>query len=422
MIKDFVPCDVGELNVLIEDYKKLNNMSEEEEKELFFKLLHNNFCRYIITKGDKKDMMCLNRFKDMNELKYCHTHRWEKKPWLECQTHGCSGKTKKDYCRKCKKINKLIKVTYLPLQDEKEVFDLSNEYINYEIIKTIIPNAKYRIKNYHLHTYYKLHTISMNLIMPSYNKSGIKIKKIKINEYCKYFCKNNTDFIKNMKIDIDNYNINKEFNTSVFYMSVKILILIKRWKSKYISLQNACNIPLPAISYDEETLLNTDFNELYEKKIKNKKVSNAEMLELNISENKINKNNDSNEKFIELCNIFKDKCMDCYEYKRFILDLCTINVNIYNILIDKFNEVNNKNLIKINEIFDIFKRPKIKPVQINKIYNDLPSILSYGDMINNLIDKDLKELCKTYYIIYKDVDDSVKNHILENNFSKYLFD
>lgn len=422
MPKDFVPCDIEELSILIENYRKINNMTEEEEKELFLKLLHNNFCRYINIRGKNKNVMCLNRFNDMNELKYCHTHRWEIKPWINCQTYGCNGKTKKDFCRKCKKINKLIKIIHLPLQDEKELFDLSNEYINYEIIRTIIPNAKYRIKNYHLHTYYKIHTISMNLIMPSYDQNGIKIKKIKNNEYCKYFYKNKNDFIKDMKKNIHNYNINKEFNISVFYTSVKILILIKKWKKKYISLETACNIPLPPISYDEEILLNTNFNELYEKKINNKKESNIKMLELDISENNINKNNKTNEKFIELCNIFKDKCMDCYKYKRFILDLCTINVNIYNILIDKFNEVNNKNLIKINEIFDIFKKPKIKPVQINKIYNDLPSILSYGEIINKLIDKDLKELCKTYYIIYKDIDDSIKNHILEANFSKYLFD
>lgn len=422
MPKDFVPCDIEELSILIENYRKINNMTEEEEKELFLKLLHNNFCRYINIRGKNKNVMCLNRFNDMNELKYCHTHRWEIKPWINCQTYGCNGKTKKDFCRKCKKINKLIKIIHLPLQDEKELFDLSNEYINYEIIRTIIPNAKYRIKNYHLHTYYKIHTISMNLIMPSYDQNGIKIKKIKNNEYCKYFYKNKNDFIKDMKKNIHNYNINKEFNISVFYTSVKILILIKKWKKKYISLETACNIPLPPISYDEEILLNTNFNELYEKKINNKKESNIKMLELDISENNINKNNKTNEKFIELCNIFKDKCMDCYKYKRFILDMCTINVNIYNILIDKFNEVNNKNLIKINEIFDIFKKPKIKPVQINKIYNDLPSILSYGEIINKLIDKDLKELCKTYYIIYKDIDDSIKNHILEANFSKYLFD
>lgn len=415
MPKDFVPCDIKELSVLIEDYKKINNMTEEEEKELFLKLLHNNFCRYINIRGKNKNVMCLNRFNDMNELKYCHTHRWEIKPWLNCKTHYCKGKTKVDYCRKCKKINKFIKNVPLPFQDEKEILDLSNEYINYEIIKTIIPNAKYRIKNYHLHTYYKIHTIHMNLIIPSYN-NGTKIKKIKDNEYCKYFYyRTKNKFIENIKMDIENYNINKEFNISVFYISVKILNLIKKWRKKHISLQNACNVPLPAISYDEEILLNLDMNNLYEKKIKNKKVSNAQMLELN-------KNNKSDEKFIELCNIFKDKCMNCYSYKRFILDLCTINANIYNILIDAFNEVNNKNIIKINEIFDIFKKPKIKPVHINKIYNDLPSILSYGDIINKLIDQDLKELCKTYYIIYKDIDDSVKSHILETKFSKYLFD
>lgn len=418
MVKDYVPCDIKNLNDLIENYKKINNMTDKEEDELFYKLLHNNFCRYINIKGKNKNTMCLNRFNDMNELKYCHTHRWEIKPWLDCETHGCKGKTKVDYCRNCKKINKIIKNLPLPLQDEKEILDLSNEYINYEIIKTIIPNAKYRIKNYHLHKYYKIHTIHMNLIIPSY-VNGIKIKKIKDNEYCKYFYyRNKNNFIENIKKDIDNYNINKEFNISVFYISVKILIRIKKWRKKHISLENACNIPLPAISYDEDILLNTDINNLYEKKIKNKKVSNVQLLELNISENK---NNKTDEKFIELCDIFKDKCMDCYTYKRFILDLCTINANIYNILIDSFNEVNNKNLIKINEIFDIFKKPKIKPVHVSKIYNDLPSILSYGDKISEIIEKDLKKICKVSYEIYNNIDNSIQNDILVKDFSKYIF-
>lgn len=415
MVKDFIPCDINRLNEFIEEYRKIKEIDEEEEKELFFKLLHNNFCRYINIKGKNKGVICLNRFKDINELKYCNTHRWEMKPWKKCQFNLCNGNTKKDYCRNCKKIlNKP-----LPPITNEEIIDLSNEYIHYEIIKTIIPNAKYRIINYHLHNYYKIHTISMNLIMPSYNENGIKIKKIKNNEYCKYFYKSKNKFLENLNQDIKNYNIYNDFNMKIFYIIVKIVIKIKKIRKRYISIEKASNVPLPPVSIDEKILLNIDINNLYEKKLINKKDSNNKILELDISEN--NFKNEEDEKYKLFCKLFEKKCNVCHSYKRFIMDMCKINVNLYNILINAFNDIKNHNISKIDEIFNILKKPKIKPININKIYNDLPQILNYNDKLDNLIKIEIKELCKISYVIYDDIDKSVFNDILGHNFSKYLF-
>lgn len=420
MPKDFIPCDIYRLNELIEEYKKIKNMTDKEEEELFFKLLHNNFCRYIIKKGPKKNTICLNKFKDINDLKYCHTHRLEVKPWLACKTLFCNGKTKVDYCRNCKKTNKLINVS-LPIQDEKEILDLSNEYINYVIIETVIPNAKYRIKNYHLHDYYKVHTIHMNLIMPSYDEKGNKIKKIKSNEYLKYYKHiNKNKFLKDLYKDIDDYNVYNDFNMKILYITTKILIRIKKIKKKYISIEKVCNIPLPPVSIDEEILLNTNLNELYEKKVKNKKDSYDKVLVSDISKNNIQDEKD--EKYNLFYKIFEKKCNVCHSYKRFIMDICKVNFKLYNVLINTFNDVNNYNLIKINEIFDIFKKPKIKPANVNKIYNDLPRILNYGKKIDDLIKIEIKELCKISYIVYDDIDKSIINDIIGNKFAKYLFD
>lgn len=415
MVKDFVPCDINRLNDFIEEYRKIKKITNEEEKELFFKLLHNNFCRYINTKGKNKGFICLNRFKDINDMKYCNTHRWEMKPWIKCKFNGCNGNTKKDYCRKCKKIlNKP-----LPQITNEEIIDLSNEYIHYEIIETVIPNAKYRIINYYLHSYYKIHTISMNLIMPSYNENGIKIKKIKDNEYCKYFYKTKNNFLENLNQDIKNHNIYNDFNMKIFYIIVKMVIRIKKLKKRYISIEKACNIPLPSVSIDEKVLLNIDINNLYEKKILNKKDSNNKVLELDISEN--NFKNEEDEKYNLFLKFFEKKCNICHSYKRFIIDMCKINVNLYNILINTFKDVNNYNTSKLNEIFNILKKPKIKPVNINKIYNDLPQILNYGNKLDNII-IEIKELCKISYIIYGDIDKSVFNDILGHKMGKYLFD
>lgn len=424
MPKDFVPCDIYRLKNLIEEHKKIKQMTDEEEKELFFKLLHNNFCRYIIKKGENKNTLCLKRFKDVNELKYCHIHRLEMKPWVKCQSLLCNGKTKKEYCRKCKRSqNQEIPNIPLPDVSDDESFLLLDIFNGKLFIENIYPNSIYRIKNYYIHNYYKVHTIYSDLIMPSYDEKGNKIKKIKNNEYCKYYKKyiNKKKFIKDLKQDIYNYGIYTEFNMDVLYISVKMLINIKKWRKKYISLENACNVPLPPITNDEEILLNMNINDLYEKKINNKKDSNVEVLELNISENKNIENKETDKEYKSLCDIFKNTCIKCHSYKRFILDLCKINISIYDILMETFKDINNKNLIKKNEIFDIFKKPKIKPAQINKIHNELPMILSYGDKLNDLINIDLFKICKTFYIIGDDIDKCIEEDILSKNHSKYIY-
>lgn len=413
MVKDFIPCDIKNLSGLIEEYRKIKKIPEEEEKEVLLKLLHNNFCRYLFTKGNNKGTLCLNKFKDTNELKYCHTHRWEMKPWMDCKSNGCNGKSKKDYCRKCKKIIN----TPLPEITNDEIIELSNEYIHYEIIKTVIPNAKYRIINYHLHNYYKKHSITIiNLIFPKY-VNGKKIKTIKDNEYLTFLNLNKIEYKKILKTDIQEYN--KYINDKIckFSSFIRILVKLKKIRKKYISLETVCNIPLPPPSKDEEILLSLNINDLYEKKIVKNKFTNDETSELNISENKVDEND---KKFESFCNMFKNKCMNCYSYKRLIIDLCTINIKIYDILSETFNEVNSNNLIKMNEIFDILKKPKLKPIHVNKIYNDFPKMINYGEKINKIIKEDFKNLCKTYYIIYNDIEKAIKDDIIATNFIEYF--
>lgn len=147
MVKDYYPIDINKIHIEIQDEEKIKY------------LLHDNFCRYKYEKGKNKDKLCLNKFKDINALKYCFTHRWEMKPWLKCKTYGCNGKTKIDICRNCKKILNIK----LPEITNEEIVELSDSYENKTIIEIIIPNAKYYIKNYYLHNYYKEFIVSINL-------------------------------------------------------------------------------------------------------------------------------------------------------------------------------------------------------------------------------------------------------------------
>lgn len=391
MKKDYVPCDIKTLNDFIEEYKKTKNLNFEEEKELFFKLLHNNFCRYIYNKGKYKGMLCLNRFKDINELKYCHTHRWELKPYIPCNFSGCNEKTKTNICRKCKKILN----TPLP--------DVTNE----EMKKTNIPNALYRIKDYYLHSYYKKHIVNINLIIPKY-VNNLKIKRIKNNEYCKYFCyKNKKDFFKSLKNDINEYNIYINDKIKKFSSFVKILIKLKKLRKKYLSIDAICKLPLPPVSIDEEVLLNLNVNYLYEKKD-----SNAKVLELDISKNKSYENK---KKFSNLELYNNNKCIRCNTYKNFIKEIMNIIVNFFNKLIDVYADVMQHNQIKMLEIFNILKKPKLKPININKIYNDFPKITSYGDKFTYMLKEDMKELDKICCDIYNNIDKVISDDIINNN-------
>lgn len=101
------------------------------------------------------------------------------KAWLICNTNGCNGKTKVDYCRKCKKIySSEIPKTPLPPVGKDEECLLSDTFCGNIFIERIYPNSYYRIKNYNINDYYKKHIIHISLIMPKYI-NGKKIKQIK---------------------------------------------------------------------------------------------------------------------------------------------------------------------------------------------------------------------------------------------------
>lgn len=260
MVKEYYPISIEKLNKEIKDEEKIKEM------------IHNKFCRYIYSKGKNKNKMCLNGFKDINEMKLCHTHRWENKPWLQCITINCKGKTKINICKNCKKMYN----TRLPEVNNDEIISLSTEYIHKEFIKIIIPNALYSIK-------YNNNYINISLFKSVLFKNIIK-KQIKDNEYCMFLFKRKINKI--IKNNINNYMKIKSNNLKKLLNVFKIIIKLKKIRNKYISIDKICNIPLPPVSIDEEILLNININDLYEKKIKD---SNDEVLELNISNNNLDK-------------------------------------------------------------------------------------------------------------------------------------
>lgn len=386
MVKDYYPISIEKIHNEILDENKINY------------LIHDNFCRYKYEKGKNKGILCLNRFKDVNELKYCHTHRWEMKPWLICNTNGCNGKTKINTCRKCKKILN----TKLPDITNEEILDLSSEYVHKEIIKKVIPNAKYRIRNYNIHNYYKKHTIRIDLIIPKYI-NNLKIKRIKNDEYCKYFM-NINKYENKFLNDINSYIIYLDNLFNKFKLVINLIIKIKRIRKKYESFKNICNIQLPPVTYEEEILLKIDFNNLYKKTKINKKDSNVEVLELNISE----KNN----------NI---KCNKCLNYNKLIKDMANITHFIINDIIDTFYDVNKHNETRIIEILNILKKPKIKPVDVNKLYNEYPKILSYNDKFIKILKEEVKELDIISCNIFNNIDKFISVDIYSNKiFKKYI--
>lgn len=85
---------------------------------------------------------------------------------------------------------------------------------------------------------------------------------------------------------------------------------IKKIKKLYSSIEFISNVPLPEITYEEEILLNIDFNNIYIKteKYKYSKCKNTDslndVLELNIKENIIKKDIDSNTKPLELKDVY----------------------------------------------------------------------------------------------------------------------
>lgn len=271
MVKEYYPISIEKIHKEIKDDEKIKQM------------IHDKFCTYIYSKGKNKNKMCLNGFKDINELKLCHSHRWENKPWLQCNTINCKGKTKINICKNCKKMYN----TRLPDVDNEEITLLSTEYIHKEIKKRIIPNALYSIK-------YNNNLININHFKNVLFKNKIK-KQIKDNEYCIILCKSKINKI--IKEDINTY-INKKNNNFKKLLNVlKIIIKLKKIRNKYISIDTICKVPLPPVTIDEEILLNLNINELYEKKtnnIKKIKDSNDEVLELDISNNKLDKINFGN--------------------------------------------------------------------------------------------------------------------------------
>lgn len=372
MVKDYYPISIEKIHKEIQDEYKINE------------LIHDNFCIYKYNKGKNKGKLCLNRFKDINDLKFCHTHRYEKKPWLTCNTLGCNEKTKLNICKVCKKMYNIP----LPNITNDEIMELSDDYVPKEIIKIIIPNAKYRIVNYYLHNEYKKYTININFAI--LKKSKV-IKNIKDDEYCKYLRKRK--FKKVLKNDIELYlnYINKLKNK--FTNILNIIIKLKRIRKRYVSFEDICNTPLPQVSQDEELLLNLDINNLLKKKkselsdvnknnneniLNSKRDSDGIVLELNISENykeQINK-----------------KCNKCSKYDLLINNLYNINKKIGKEIINVQPDFGNVYLDHkiLSKILD-----KNKDNNIKKEYFDLKRFIKYFEGFKvHLIELNFKNIEK----------------------------
>jgi ribosomal protein S8 len=143
---------------------------------------------------------------------------------------------------------------------------------------------------------------------------------------------------------------------------------------------------LPPITLDEELLLNININELYKKKEIENNVTNAEVSDLDIS-NKI------------IHDKFKNKCNNCLKYRRFIMDLCKVFFNTNDIIIEKHMELSRNNENKLREIHDILKKPKVKPFQINKLYNDFTNGLGIDIDFTSFVDGDLINICSCLHSI-----------------------
>jgi hypothetical protein len=376
MVKDYYPISI----------EKIHKEIKEEEKIKY--LIHNNFCLYKYNKGKNKDKLCLNKFKDINDLQFCFMHRWEMRPWLKCQTLGCDGKTKIDTCRKCKKILN----TKLPEITNKEILELSEDYENKQIIEIFIPNAKYSIKNYNNHNYFKDFTIYINLILPKYI-NGIKTKTIKNNEYIRYLRKRK---IKKILKNLLNLEILKNVS---FYSSIK-----------YIS-----NVPLPPVTYDEKLLLNLDFNDIYNK-INNDKINkNNKKMEILLNtneENNFKKIKDSDGKSLENINnlnITKDiyiqtdpitpetsetsqKCNKCLKFDLLINNLFEINKKIGKEVLLIKPDLGDVYLDHVTLSKTINKN---KAGNINKDFFDLKRLIKYMEGIKvHLIELDFKNIEK----------------------------
>lgn len=371
MVKNYYPVSIEKLHKEIYDKNKIQN------------LIHENFCLYKYTKGKNKEKFCLNKFKDINELQYCFMHRWEMKPWIKCNSLNCNGKTKIELCRKCKKIyNSQIPDVELPFIDDKERYSLSDIFGDNVLVERIYINGFYIIKNYNTHDYYKKYTLKINLILPKYVE-GKKIKKIRHNEYC-FYNKNKND-IKFIFEDDLNYYINYiNKNKNKLLNIIKIIIKFKRIRKKCYNIKSNHDIFLnQEPKYGNSEISKTRIS---------KEITNAYPLESKII-----------------------KCKKCFDYKNLIKNITNIVHFIMDELANVFFELNEYNKIKIIEIHKILKKPKIKPIDVNKLYNDFPKVIGYNDKIIKIIKEEIKELDKVSCDIFNDIDKSIINNIIINN-------
>lgn len=391
MVKDYYPISIEKIHKEIPDEEKING------------LIHNNFCLYKYNKGKNKNKLCLNKFKDVNDLQYCFMHRWEIRPWLRCKTNGCNGKTKIDVCRNCKRIFN----TKHPDVTNDEIIALSNECIHTEIIKKVIPNAKYRIRQYNLHEYYKNFTIHINLIVPKYI-NNVKVKKIKKDEYCKYFININKETILN---DINNYIIYLDNLFKKLKICINLITNLKRFRKRFISFDNICNIPLPPVTDDEEILLNLDFNN-YKKEIKDSNSKPLELLKLSFLQiNEINNSKDNYPQTDKIqieppecnrcCNLLCLLSNEKKENKKLIIELKT-KIDI----LTRENKEREKDVFSLNEYISKYN---INKNSINN--NDDKGIMGISqNSYQSLKQKNIFDL-KTFVQYFEDL----KIHLIELN-------
>lgn len=265
MVLSYIPCNVINFSNLFEDYKKLRKLNVKEINKLFWSLLDTGFCKFIITKGKYKGLLCMKPIKEqfVNDGHcYCRTHRYQE---MKCKVIDCNNKRKKGAYVCTKHYKRLKNVNYDIKEDDEmklfnniELYTSTIEYPkmdNFYYIEQNIYNIKIR-NSYTLPKSFYTHSSLYEIYS---NNPVIKYIPFSIKKYL-YIIYNK---IKNLiNIFIKKYKINivflyylltfiKEVNEKTY---IKDVIL---YKNKVIFNENIYN-------YIKEEKFNKLYKYIYE--------------------------------------------------------------------------------------------------------------------------------------------------------------
>lgn len=212
MVLSYIPCNIINFSNLFNDYKNLRKLNANEINNLFWSLLDNGFCKFIITKGKYKGKLCMKPIKEqfINDGHcYCRTHRYQE---IKCKVFECNNKRRKgtDVCTKHYK--RLKNVNYDIKEDDEiklfnniELYTSTIEYPKMDDFYYIEQNI-YNIKIKNSYTLPKSFYTHSSLYEQYSNKPIIKYIPFSINKYLYNIYNKFKDliniFIKKYKINI----------------------------------------------------------------------------------------------------------------------------------------------------------------------------------------------------------------------------